>query len=121
MRQSRTPTARAAVTKSVALSDMTSARTTRAKRAQPVTPITRMVVVRLGPMTAASTTSSAMMGMAISVSITLEISKSTQLPKKPATAPTTTPIVTAMPVAISPTSRATRVPKITRLRRSRPR
>src|SRR5690242_19740117 len=59
-------------------------------------------------------------GTASSTSATRERIVSTSPPKNPASSPTTSPIVSANPVAITPTNSEVRAPYIVRTKRSRP-
>jgi hypothetical protein len=77
----------------------------RATDAQLKNPITKTVTSRLGPVNATRAIATSRNGMDNTTSMSRAKIVSAQPPKKPATRPTTTPVITVSMVATTPTSK----------------
>ena len=114
------PRARAARTYSDSRAASTAPRTSRVAVGVPQMPTAIVVFKMLGPSTETTAMASSRYGKASSTSTTRMISMSTQPPAKPARQPRASANPSAIATESTPTSSATRLPKMMRERMSRP-
>jgi hypothetical protein len=117
----RLPSAIAACTYSRSRIESTSPRTTRAYTTHDDTPMTMMMLRRLGPRTPITAIASRMNGKASWMSASRIRKSSTRPPKYPATSPVIIPSTPEISTAARPTTSAIREPYTMRARMSRPR